>query len=164
MGNKIRDFPFIYRLPTIFFMAGKFFTLDEANALIPDIEETFDRIFRMNGELNAATMDLKDLFDIWGNEIMDNRNLDHFMYIERVKKRDSLMAAIKNEVAQMQALGIEIKDLKNGLVDFLYDNEGEIVLLCWRYGEKSVQYWHPVENGFASRRRIEELSGMKYIG
>ncbi len=145
-------------------MAGRFFTIDEANSMVPELEDAFSRIFELNELLKRMNTGMKDLFDIWGNDLLDSRNPDNSLYMERVQKRDGLMSAIKNEVAQMQALGIEVKDLKNGLVDFLHDNDGEVVFLCWRHGEKQVQYWHPIESGFANRRRIEELSGMKYIG
>jgi len=145
-------------------MEGKFFTLDEANDLVPHLESMFSRIFGLNDVLKKMNIDIKDLFDIWGNEIMEGRNPDHFLYLERLQKQDSLMSAIKNEVAQIQALGLEVKDIKNGLVDFLHDNDGEIVFLCWRYGEKRVQYWHPCDGGFTGRRRIEELEGMKFVG
>ena len=145
-------------------MAEKFFTLEEANSLVPDLEDAFSRIFELNDILKRMNIGVKDLFDIWGNELLDSRNPDNFLYMERLQKRDGLMSAIKNEVAQIQAMGIEVKDLKNGLVDFLHDNGGEVVFLCWRHGEKQVQYWHPIESGFANRRRIEELGGMKYVG
>ena len=144
-------------------MAGKFFTLEEANSLVPELEDAFSRIFELNDILKRMNIGVKDLFDIWGNELLDSRNPDNFLYMERLQKRDGLMSAIKNEVAQIQAMGIEVKDLKNGLVDFLHDNGGEVVFLCWRHGEKQVQYWHPIESGFANRRRIEELGGMKYL-
>src|SRR3989344_2034846 len=145
-------------------MAEKFFTLEEANSLVPELEDAFSRIFELNDILKRMNIGVKDLFDIWGNELLDSRNPDNFLYIERLQKRDGLMSAIKNEVAQIQAMGIEVKDLKNGLVDFLHDNGGEVVFLCWRYGEKRVQYWHLCDGGFTGRRRIEELEGMKYVG
>lgn len=135
--------------------------MDEANSLIPHLEEAFGRLFGMQEELASVNMDIKDLFDIWGNELLDVRNLDNFLYLERMRKKDMLMGAMKNEVAKMQALGIEIKDLKNGLVDFLHDSNGEVVFLCWRRGESRVQYWHPVESGFSGRRRIEELGMLR---
>jgi hypothetical protein len=51
-------------------------------------------------------------------------------------------------------LGVEVKDLDEGLVDFPALRRGETVLLCWRLGEHEVGYWHPVEDGFAGRRPL----------
>jgi hypothetical protein len=51
-------------------------------------------------------------------------------------------------------LGVEVKDLDEGLVDFPALRRGETVLLCWRLGEDEVGYWHPVEAGFAGRRPL----------
>lgn len=142
-------------------MAQKFFTIEEANSLIPHLEASFDKILGMQDVLNSANMDIKDLFDIWGNDLLDSKNLDNFLYLERMRKKDMMMGTMKNEVAQIQALGIEIKDIKNGLVDFLHDSNGKTVFLCWRRGESCIQYWHPIESGFSGRRRIEELGMLR---
>jgi hypothetical protein len=56
---------------------------------------------------------------------------------------------------QIQDMGIEVKDLTTGLVDFPALYEGRVVYLCWRYGEERVEFWHEVEAGFAGRHLID---------
>jgi hypothetical protein len=51
-------------------------------------------------------------------------------------------------------LGVEVKDLDEGLVDFPALRGGETVLLCWQLGEDEVAYWHSQEDGFAGRRPL----------
>jgi hypothetical protein len=64
--------------------------------------------------------------------------------------------ALSDEIEGVRALGGEVKDLETGLVDFPGRRAGEEILLCWKLGEKSIEYWHPVDGGFASRRPIDE--------
>ncbi len=56
---------------------------------------------------------------------------------------------------QIQAMGVEVKDITVGLVDFPAWHEGRMVYLCWKYGESQVQFWHEVETGFAGRQPID---------
>ena len=59
-------------------------------------------------------------------------------------------------VAELNALGVEIKGLDVGLVDFPGEMEGRPVYLCWRYGEPSVSHWHELETGFSGRQPIDD--------
>jgi len=56
---------------------------------------------------------------------------------------------------QIQGLGIQVKDLEIGLIDFFAWHDEHEVLLCWKFGEDSVQYWHEIEAGFAGRQLID---------
>jgi hypothetical protein len=56
---------------------------------------------------------------------------------------------------KMQDMGIEIKDLTTGLIDFIALHDGREVYLCWKYGEDSIQFWHEIEVGFSGRRFID---------
>jgi hypothetical protein len=61
------------------------------------------------------------------------------------------LASLAEEIT---ALGVQVKDLDEGIVDFPALREGETVLLCWRLGEGEIAYWHRVEDGFAGRRPL----------
>ena len=56
----------------------------------------------------------------------------------------------------MERLGGEVKDLEIGLVDFLRPAGREDILLCWKLGERNVEYWHPVDSGFRGRQPIDD--------
>jgi len=58
-------------------------------------------------------------------------------------------------VERLEELGVQVKDLDSGLIDFPSEHEGIAVLLCWRVGEESVAYWHGLEDGFAGRKPID---------
>ena len=56
---------------------------------------------------------------------------------------------------QLQDMGIEVKDLSTGLIDFLALKDGREVYLCWKYDEGTIQFWHEIEAGFAGRQPID---------
>ena len=63
-------------------------------------------------------------------------------------------AALADAVRAIQELGVQVKDLDTGLVDFPARRGDEEVLLCWQLGEPEVAYWHGLEDGFAGRRPL----------
>ena len=67
---------------------------------------------------------------------------------------DDEAAEIVRCVAELQELGLLVKDLDEGLVDFPALRGGEEVLLCWRLGEEEVAFWHTLEDGFAGRKPL----------
>lgn len=56
---------------------------------------------------------------------------------------------------QLQELGIEIKDLTTGLIDFVCLKDDREIYLCWKYNEASIQFWHEIEAGFQGRQKID---------
>jgi hypothetical protein len=66
-----------------------------------------------------------------------------------------LARELQEVVDELNLIGVQLKDVDTGLLDFPALREGEDVLLCWRVGEDAVEYWHGIEDGFAGRRRID---------
>jgi hypothetical protein len=66
-----------------------------------------------------------------------------------------LIDAIQEKINQITRLGIELKDIDRGLVDFPSLREGRVVYLCWLVSEPTVSYWHEVEAGFRGRRPLD---------
>ena len=57
-------------------------------------------------------------------------------------------------IDEIAARGVQVKDVDEGLVDFPALRRGETVLLCWRLGEDTIEYWHTLDSGFAGRRPL----------
>lgn len=68
------------------------------------------------------------------------------------------LTTLHETLGRLDALGCQLKDLDEGLVDFFTIHQGQLVYLCWREGEKSIRYWHHLEDGFPGRRPITELA------
>lgn len=92
-------------------------------------------------------------------DLSANRTLDEPNEEADRLERETLDLArdIEGYVAEMRQLGVEMKGLDTGLVDFPSEVEGRPVLLCWQLGEDSVQYWHEADAGFAGRQPVDSL-------
>jgi hypothetical protein len=75
---------------------------------------------------------------------------------KRKSAREKAIQRAKDAVAEIDATGVQVKDLDVGLLDFPCKVEGEIVLLCWKLGETKISFWHDTTSGFAGRKPIDE--------
>jgi hypothetical protein len=123
----------------------RYFTLPEANETLNLIRPLMDEIQTMRQAI------LKNQPEAWpaieksaGNG--GNRALSSM--VQDFERLDVL-------VHQIQDLGVLIKDINLGLLDFPALKDGRGVYLCWRYGEGEIAYWHEIEAGFAGRQPIE---------
>ena len=73
---------------------------------------------------------------------------------EKAALLDSLVEGMSRKVDELEDLGILVKDLDYGLIDFPAERYGENVFLCWRYGEPEVSYWHEIGEGYESRKAL----------
>jgi hypothetical protein len=72
----------------------------------------------------------------------------------RRAERDKAFQDIKDTLAEIDSIGVQVKDLDIGLLDFPCEVDGQVVLLCWKLGEKSITHWHGVSEGFAGRKPV----------
>lgn len=71
-------------------------------------------------------------------------------------RRDTNAAALKDSFERLEEMGVLIKDLDIGLIDFLTRYHGREVCLCWKLGEDRIRFWHGVEEGFRGRKEIDQ--------
>jgi hypothetical protein len=74
---------------------------------------------------------------------------------EKAAQLDALVDEMTRKIAELEDFGVEIKDLDYGLVDFPAERYGEGVLLCWRYGEPDVSFWHKPHEGYNGRKPLK---------
>ena len=127
------------------------FTPDEANELLPTVRPLVERMVEAKRALDAAQAEADDVSTrISGN----GGGLPPARLAEvdaGVNRRATELAGALEEI---QALGVVVKDLDTGLVDFPSVRDGRDVLLCWRLGEDEVAFWHGYDDGYAGRRPI----------
>ena len=133
-------------------MSVKFFAVDEAERLIPKLEqilltlmenrksaiEISDELLRMQKEVkskNAKSVDASDL-------------------VNKKTELDFLIRIINEGLDSIAEMGAQPKDLDVGLVDFPTMLDGEMVLLCWKLGEKEINYYHGITDGYARRKPL----------
>ena len=103
-----------------------------------------------------AIMERKKVADSVRDEI-ERFSLVGFEVPEARQKTDQLDFIVKDLMAKIQELedlGVKLRDIDTGLLDFPAKRFGEVVYLCWKYGESSVEFWHTQGEGFASRKQI----------
>jgi len=72
------------------------------------------------------------------------------------KKTAELAKDVNDILDQLEELGCQCKGIETGLVDFPSVVNGEIVYLCWKYGESDINFWHRLEDGFKGRIKIDQ--------
>ena len=82
--------------------------------------------------------------------------LDIVPLAQRKAARAKAEQRAKDALAEIDSIGVQVKDLDIGLLDFPCEIEGQIILLCWKLGEKSITHWHGTSEGFAGRKPIDE--------
>ena len=135
----------------------KTFTLEEAQALLPVVESLLERAItgkdeaeRLEGEIQA----LRQRIFLSGGMTVDVAGVAR----NRTGAEAHVQAA-KDALGEMDAIGVQVKDLDAGLLDFPCRVDGEVVLLCWRRGETRIEYWHTVDAGFRGRQPVDERFG-----
>ncbi|MGO9085644.1 MAG: DUF2203 domain-containing protein [Candidatus Sulfotelmatobacter sp.] len=135
-------------------MSDRTFTLDEAQALLPVLESL------LRTAMNAKK--LMELVEAEQQALAHRVFLNGGTYVDVVplarRKAERMKAEqrAKDALAEIDSIGVQVKDLNIGLLDFPCQVEGRIVLLCWKLGEKSITHWHGTEEGFAGRKPIDE--------
>jgi len=132
-------------------MAPRYFTLAEANAALEELRPLAEQMVERRRELVDAQARRAALGAQVGTNGGDLTPSDFADADDELERAASSLARC---VEQIQAAGVLVKDLDQGLLDFPSLREDEEVLLCWHVGEDEIRYWHGVEEGFAGRKPI----------
>src|SRR5579864_812853 len=135
-------------------MSDRTFTLDEAQSLLPVLESLLRTAIagkKVMEEFEAEQQELNHRIFLNGGTHVDVVPLAR-RKAERVKAEQRA----KDALAEIDSIGVQVKDLDIGLLDFPCEVEGEIILLCWKLGETSITHWHGTQEGFAGRKPIDE--------
>ena len=132
----------------------KHFTLDEAQSLLPVLETLLKRAI----EASRAVEEIEERMQALSRRIFLSGGM--LLDVERVRRRkaahETHMQTVKDSVAEIDAIGVQVKDLNAGLLDFPCLIEGETVLLCWKMGESRIEFWHTLDAGFRGRQPLDE--------
>ncbi len=135
--------------------AKRYFTVAEANALIPALEVRFGKVMQLRAQLRAAYDALVAAGETPTAETLERH--DGPAEVRKLRGRfRALLEALTDELSAVEGLGVAVKDLDLGLCDFLGERDGREVWLCWQYGEKSVSFWHELGEGFGGRHPLAE--------
>jgi hypothetical protein len=135
-------------------MADRTFTLQEAQNLLPVLESLLRTAMEGKKLIEAVDNELQDL----AHRVMMSGGLSvNIVQMARRKaEREKAIHRVKDTLAEINAIGVQVKDIEIGLLDFPCKVEGRVVLLCWKLGEQGITHWHTSSEGFAGRKPVDE--------
>jgi hypothetical protein len=131
---------------------AKCFTLREAQSLLPQVERLLQDAMRLKPEFDEAAgvvNRMKERIHIMGGTLIDRGAA-----METRQRKETSSKLLRQAVQEILDMGVQIKDLETGLVDFPTRFYGRDVYLCWKFGESDIEFWHG-EEGFRGRKPID---------
>ena len=132
-------------------MRKRFFTLEQATARLPWLEEKFANLMPVRDELVERQQQLLVL--LRGRQSNGHSSQDESL-TEAQQLVDRLTEALQDRVREIVLEGILVRDVGRGLVDFPSMREGREVYLCWLRGEAKIGFWHETNTGFGNRQPL----------
>jgi hypothetical protein len=132
----------------------KTFTLEEAQSLLPVLESLLRRAMESKlaaDELEAGRAELARRIYVSGG-----MKVDLGAVTRQRAEMDAHMERVRESMAEIDSIGVQVKDIDSGLLDFPCRMDDQVVLLCWRMGETSIDHWHTIEAGFKGRQPLDE--------
>jgi hypothetical protein len=136
---------------------SKTFTLAEAQTLLPVLESLLRRAQaagKRAAELEAEMQQLSQRIFLSGG-----MHINVSVAARRRAEREKAVQQTRDTLAEIDEIGVQVKDLEQGLLDFPSVMDGKAVLLCWKLGEKEIGFWHSPEDGFAERQPVDARFG-----
>jgi len=135
-------------------MSERTFTLDEAKSLLPVLESLLRAAIKAKQVIEEFEVEQQAL----NHRIFLNggTHIDVVPIAKRKAERVKAEQRAKDALAEIDSIGVQVKDLDIGLLDFPCEVEGQVILLCWKLGESTITHWHGTHEGFAGRKPIDE--------
>lgn len=129
---------------------SRHFTVQEAQDLIPQIE-------KLMGEVRALKKRIDAKVTAW------RRRVNHGTAAQALVQGqvDFLVAQVNTRLEALVKTGCQPKDLDSGLVDFPARMNGREINLCWKFGEKRINFWHGLEEGFSGRKPLSDIAASR---
>lgn len=133
-------------------MPDRLFTPTEANTALEEVRPVAERLVAVRARMRELEQTQRELVTAIGG------NGGGYAASDLSAAQSELAGLAEAAIAcveRLDELGVTVKDLDLGLLDFPSERTGGVVLLCWQVGEESVTSWHGLEEGFAGRKPID---------
>lgn len=132
-------------------MGPTYFSLQEANELVPWLEETFRSI----APLHQRAQRLREEVAAIERRVRGNGGSEAGGDMDEHRRHlTQTLESIEDQIDEVQRKGILVRNVETGLLDFPTLQEGREIYLCWRMGESEIGYWHETDTGFAGRQPL----------
>ena len=129
------------------------FTVDKANTILPKVKKKFDEILCCKNNVMDIQEELQNLSD---------SNCSFEKFIKKKQELNHIVTSLYKMIQELEDMGVMVKSVDEGLLDFpsiRYDKE---IWLCWKFGENKVKFWHGKDEGFMGRKPIPQ-DGFEYV-
>src|SRR5581483_1742750 len=127
----------------------RFFTLPEAEKLLPQVREAIRAAISFKAECERVEVEWQTFTRRIA--MLGGMQVDLARFEEQKKRREAAAHDLEQAVERVHQIGCLVKDLDIGLIDFPTLYQGQEVYLCWKLGEAGIQFWHGVDEGFRGR-------------
>ena len=132
-------------------MKEHLYSIETANHLLPWLEQQFKNLRMVNGDLANHKKTLSDLLRNRGN---NGHSSSEEVILSTREVVDRLTANMQEVLKGIDDLGILVRNIEMGLVDFPAERDGRLIYLCWISGESTVAFWHETNVGFTDRQSL----------
>jgi hypothetical protein len=132
-------------------MTARYFTVEEANALLPELRVILEQLEARRRELEERQQGLEAIRQQAGG---NGHRLAGEQFQQLKREAEFMLDECNSAIKKIESLGCVLKDLQVGLIDFPSMRDGQEVFLCWKPDEAEVGYWHGLTEGFAGRKPI----------
>jgi hypothetical protein len=122
-----------------------YFSIAQANEVLPTVIKKFEYINTKKNELAKIEQQLQTSLSITN---------DFQEYVTLKQKLNTAITKFYQAIEDLESMGVVVKSIDEGLLDFPSKRFNEEVWLCWKYGEKEIKFWHEKDSGFRGRKPI----------
>ena len=126
------------------------YTVDEARDLVPTLRPMLVQMRLEQRRLYDEIEQFNQLTEV----MQQNGHADEADHLEQ--RILALGESIRETLAEFDDLGIAVKDIANGVIDFPSEREGRVVYHCWQIDEETITHWHELDSGFIGRQPLDE--------
>lgn len=123
---------------------ARLFSVEEANALIPTLRALIESVYAYRDAVREKTPDLEPILAASATNGGGKAGSEYGVEAYRLYRA----------IGDIQELGVLLKDLDMGLLDFPHERDGRVVFLCWHPSEDRVRFWHEIDGGYAGRQPL----------
>ncbi len=123
----------------------QYFTPQQANRVLGEVRERFNKIVALRDRVLELQEELQNIVD---------HDASLRVYVEKKQELNSALTRLYSAIEELEAMGVVLKSIDEGLIDFPAKRFGEDVWLCWKSGEDDVRFWHGKDEGFMGRKPL----------
>jgi hypothetical protein len=130
------------------------YTIAEVRELVPRLSSTFAKIEAIKKKLRMANIRANALELIWGARVHEPDCPDHLEFLHHLEEMKELEDEVEAFTRRISRLGGQVRSVEPARVDFYGVRDGRLVQWCWTCGEKTIEHWHHVDEGFTGRQTV----------